>query len=45
MLEDIKIALLAQELYQFCGMGAFFLSDKVVKLVVGGSVINGVYPV
>ena len=28
-------------------MGGFFLSDKVVKLVLvgGGSVINGAYPV
>ena len=26
-------------------MGGFFLSDKVVKLVGGGSVIYGAYPV
>ena len=26
-------------------MGGFFLLDKVVKLVGGGSVINGAYPV
>ena len=25
-------------------MSGFFLSDKVVKLVGGGSVINGTYP-
>ena len=38
ILKDIKIALV-QKLQQFC------LLDKVVKLVGGGSVINGTYPV
>ena len=32
-------------LRQFCWMVGFFLFDKVVKLVGGGSVINGAYPV
>ena len=40
-----KIALLVQELRQFCFMCGFFILDEVVKLVGGGSVINGAYPV
>ena len=43
--KDFKIALLVQELRQFCWMGEFFLLDKVVKLVGRVSVINGAYPV
>ena len=41
----MKMALLGQELRQFCRMGGFFLLDKMVKLVGGGSVINNAYPV
>ena len=45
MSQDIDIALVVQELRQSCLMGGFFRFDKLVKLVGGGSDINGAYPV
>ena len=39
-MKGIKIELLVQELWQFCRISGFCLSDKVVKLLGGGSVIK-----
>ena len=43
--KNIKIALLVKSYGNFSERSEFFLLDKVVKLVGGGSVINGAYPV